>query len=134
MKLLKNNLPLCFLFSVLMFTAACKKKESVATPAAAAATPAKVTTNDVSSFTDSTAECSGNVTSQGSSTVTSRGICWDNNPNPTVKTFSISEQGSVGAFYIQLGGLSSGTKYYFKAYCETTDGIVYGAEKNFTTK
>jgi uncharacterized protein (TIGR02145 family) len=68
--------------------------------------------------------------------VVSYGNCWAITPNPTTSNFKTSNTGKPGKqvdFTSQLSGLSSGTKYYVRAYAITTEKTIYSTEINFTT-
>ena len=87
-----------------------------------------------SSITATSAVCGGNVTSDGGSTVTERGIYWGTSPNPEVNGSHTPANGSgTGSFTVSLTGLTSGTTYYVKAYATNSVGTAYGSEVSFTT-
>ena len=92
-----------------------------------------VTTGNVSDITATTAKCSGNVTDQGASTVTERGICWGTNHNPTIIGNHANSGTGAGSYICQMTGLTNGTTYYVRAYARNTQGITYGEEKEFST-
>ena len=77
----------------------------------------------------------GNVTAQGSSTVTARGVVWSTSQNPTVNsnTGSIASGSGTGSFTANISGLNSGTRYYVRAYATNTAGTSYGNQIDFTT-
>jgi hypothetical protein len=92
-----------------------------------------ILTLDVTHITNSTAETGGAVMSEGSSPVTSKGVCWSKVPNPTINDdFTVNGKGK-GLFWSSLVGLEKNTKYYVRAYAETDDGFTYGDEKFFET-
>ena len=92
-----------------------------------------VSTLDVINITESSATCSGNVSSQGGSTVTERGVCWSLAPNPTINNSTLTSGTGTGSFTCELTGLTKNTKYYVKAYAKNSYGVAYGEEKSFTT-
>ena len=92
-----------------------------------------LTTSQVSSITDSTAQSGGNITSEGESTVTARGVCWNTSGNPDISDAHTSDGGGTGSFVSNITGLSSGTTYYVKAYASNSKGTAYGSEYSFTT-
>jgi len=96
------------------------------------ATPA-ITTNNVSDITCTTATCGGNVTSQGISSVTARGVCWSTSQNPTINDSLTIESGSSGSFTSNITGLEPGTTYYVRAYATNSAGTAYGTQRDFTT-
>jgi hypothetical protein len=93
-----------------------------------------VTTNNVSSITQTTATCGGNVTSSGSSTVTARGVCWDTSKNPTRSDSKTTDGSGTGSFTSKLTGLQSNCQYYVRAYATNSEGTSYGDQISFYTK
>ena len=94
---------------------------------------ATVTTNDVSNITTNSAICGGNITSQGNSTVTARGICWSTSQNPTISNSHTFDGMSGGSFTSNMTSLSVNTTYYVRAYATNAAGTAYGEQKTFTT-
>jgi len=92
-----------------------------------------VTTDSVSNIGHTTAMCGGNVTSEGTSSVTSRGVCWGTAHNPAITGNHTVDGSGSGVFTSSISGLSSGTLYYVRAYATNTVGTSYGAEVSFTT-
>lgn len=93
-----------------------------------------ITTNHITDITQTSAKSGGNITSNGGTTITERGIVWSKNPEPTVNdTKIISNQNSTNTFISIIDGLTPNTKYYLKAYAINSVGITYGEEKEFTT-
>lgn len=93
-----------------------------------------VTTASVSNITSSTAVCGGNVTSDGGSLVTSRGVCWSIFPNPTINDSYTSDGSGIGAFTSSLSELDDNTTYYVRSYATNEVGTTYGEQKSFTTE
>ena len=94
---------------------------------------ATVTTDEVTNITETSATCSGTVTSEGGEIVTSRGICYNTEPNPTYQNYYLNQGGGIGHFSIRISGLASNTKYYIRAFAVDSTGISYGSEKSFIT-
>ncbi len=93
-----------------------------------------VTTSAMSQITVTTATCGGNVTSDGGSTVTVRGVCWSTVHNPTISNSHTTTNGSgTGSFTSDLTGLTANTTYYVRAYATNSQGTAYGNELSFTT-
>ena len=92
-----------------------------------------VTTSTPSNVTASTAQCSGNVTSDGGADVIERGICLSKNPNPNINSTIFKSGSGTGAFTINLINLLNNTTYYVKAYAKNSQGVAYGEEQSFTT-
>lgn len=94
-----------------------------------------VTSNaTVSSITQTNASFGGNVTSDGGSPVTARGVCWNTSGGPTVSLSTKTTNGSgTGSFSSSITGLTAGTIYKVRAYATNANGTAYGEEVTFTT-
>lgn len=95
----------------------------------------RVVTSDISNITSWSASSGGNVISDGGADVHVKGVCYSNNPNPTIYTsINATYDGSgLGAFVSSITGLTNFTRYYVRAYAVNTIGISYGEEKTFFT-
>ena len=98
-----------------------------------AATKPTVTTSELTGIMQNAASCGGNVTSDGGSAVTVRGICWSTSPHPTVNDSHTADGSGTGSFTSDLTGLASNTMYYVRAYATNYVGTAYGEEYSFTT-
>ena len=94
---------------------------------------ATLTTTTVSSVTETSAVSGGNITNNGGTTVTSKGICWGTSPNSTPADNSSVNGSGTGSFASNLSGLTGGTTYYVRAYAVNSVGTSYGNEVSFTT-
>ncbi len=92
-----------------------------------------VTTNSVSSVTASTASSGGNVTSEGSASVTARGVCWSTSATPTTANSHTTDGTGTGTYSSSITGLSPGTPYHARAYATNSIGTGYGSDLTFTT-
>ena len=98
------------------------------------ATLPTVVTNNTSNMTATTADCNGNVTSDGGATVTHRGFYYGTSPNPeTTGSKKTDYNIGTGAFTCTLTDLTPNTTYYVKAYATNSVGTSYGEQKTFTT-
>ncbi len=95
--------------------------------------PLTVTTNSVSSITQTTVASGGNVISDGGSSVTTRGVCWSTSQNPTTSNSKTTDGTGTGSFTSSLTGLTANTTYYVRAYATNSAGTAYGNELSFTT-
>lgn len=111
---------------LLMVVAGCKKEDEKTEPV--------LSTASVSVITATSAISGGNITFDGGSTVTERGVCWNTSQNPTIAD-SKSTDGSTGtgSFTASISGLTSNITYYVRAYATNSAGTGYGDEKIFTT-
>jgi hypothetical protein len=99
--------------------------------------PPIVTTGAVTAITGTSATGNGNVTNNKGIVISTRGIVWDTNTNPTIILTTKSEEtGSFGngAFSRLITGLYGGTVYYVRAYAINIGDVVgYGDTVTFTT-
>jgi uncharacterized protein (TIGR02145 family) len=129
MRIIKYQKPFWFYLSalagaLLIFTGNCKK-DNEHVP--------ELTTNVVSYITPIAAVCGGEVTSEGSSTVTAKGVCWSTDHIPTISDSKISDGTGKGSFTSTLTGLKANTKYYVRAYATNNAGTAFGSVETFTT-
>ncbi|MEE4356386.1 MAG: fibronectin type III domain-containing protein, partial [Desulfococcaceae bacterium] len=75
-----------------------------------------VETFSTSSITQTTASSGGNVTSDGGTSVTARGVCWSTSTNPTTANSKSSDGTGTGTFSSSITGLTANTTYYVRAY------------------
>lgn len=65
---------------------------------------------------------------------TSRGVCWNDFPNPTISDNKTLDGVGKGSFTSTLTELKPFTTYYVRAYITNSEGTRYGNELNFTTQ
>ena len=92
-----------------------------------------VTTASIGGITESGAVSGGNVTSDGGSPVTERGVCWGTSQNPTTDSDKTIDGSGSGSFTSTISGLSPNTPYYVRAYATNSIGTAYGAQETFTS-
>jgi hypothetical protein len=95
-------------------------------------TLATLTTDAITNIAATTATSGGNITADGGSPVTQRGVCWSTVTGPTTADFLTSDGTGSGTFVSNLTGLTNGTFYYVRAYAITLAGTAYGNEQTFT--
>ena len=96
--------------------------------------PTLAATTAASSIASTTATSGGDISSDGGSAVTVRGIVWGTTSNPTTAlTTKTSDGTGTGAFTSSLTGLTPATTYFVKSYATNAIGTNYGAEISFTT-
>ena len=93
-----------------------------------------VTTTAVTGITQTTAVSGGNVIDDGGELVTTRGVVWSTNENPSYSNNAgmTTDGEGTGIFVSNLSGLSPGTNYFVRAYAYNSTGIAYGNEVSFT--
>jgi uncharacterized protein (TIGR02145 family) len=94
-----------------------------------------VTTTAISAPTQTTATSGGNVTADGGSAVTARGVCWNTGVagNPTINDSHTTDGTGTGTFTSSLTQLSANTSYKVRAYATNSIGTAYGDPVTFTT-
>ena len=92
-----------------------------------------LTTTDLSAITATTATSGGNITNDGGSPVTARGVCWSKNQNPTIADTKTTDGTGTGSFTSAITGLTPGTTYYFRTYATNSIGTAYGNQITITT-
>lgn len=88
-------------------------------------------TYSATSIAATSAVSGGNITSDGGSTITSKGLVWGTTSGSS--TYSLTIGAGTGTFTGTLTGLTSGTMYYVRAFALSSAGISYGQEISFTT-
>jgi hypothetical protein len=94
---------------------------------------ASISTAAVTNISSTGATTGGNITSDGGAAITSRGVCWSTEQNPTVSNSKTNDGAGVGTFTSTLSGLSPGITYYVKAYAVNSVGTAYGTQVSFAT-
>jgi uncharacterized protein (TIGR02145 family) len=115
---------------ILMLLGCSKKAED---PPVADPTIPILTTDAVKAITQTTATCGGTITSDGGASVTSRGVCWSELPNPEITGAHTADGSGAGMFTSPLTGLTPNTPYYVRAYASNSKGIAYGNVQSFRT-
>ena len=99
---------------LLIFLAGCKKDKPSTTPVIISLEP--------SSITDTSAISGGNITSDGSSAIIARGVCWGIIINPSVSDSKTKDSIGTGTFVSKIFGLKAGTIYHLRAYATNSIG------------
>jgi len=92
-----------------------------------------VTTTNVTNITNTQATSGGTITTQGSSAVSARGVCWSTSPSPTIANSKTADGTGTGSFTSALTGLTANTTYYVRAYATNSSGTAYGNQLVFLT-
>jgi uncharacterized protein (TIGR02145 family) len=94
---------------------------------------ATLTTTAATSVTSISVVTGGNITAEGGTPVTARGICWSTSPNPTIANDTTRNGAGAGLFTSNISNLLGSTTYYIRAYAINTTGVGYGNQVTFTT-
>jgi uncharacterized protein (TIGR02145 family) len=119
-----RNLTLVLTGVIILLAAGCKKDENDSLPV--------ITTSPVTYIDEQSVFVEGVVTDNGGAAVTETGICWSTSHNPTTANYKIMGSGPV-SFTCMIGGLTTNTQYYVRAYAINSVGIAYGPEFSFRT-
>lgn len=92
-----------------------------------------VTTQSISNITTNSAISGGNITDDGNSSITARGVCWSTNSNPTIADNHTSDGTGEGIYNSNMSGLNHTTTYYVRAYATNSEGTGYGNSLSFVT-
>lgn len=92
-----------------------------------------VTTSTVSNITQTTATCGGNISEDGGTVVTERGIYYGTLINPENNGTKVQVGSGEGSFTTSITDLTVGTTYYIIAYATNSTGTSYGTELSFST-
>jgi uncharacterized protein (TIGR02145 family) len=92
-----------------------------------------LSTGSVSSVTDSSAVCGGDITDDGGSPITARGVCWNQSGSPDTTDQHTFDGTGAGSFSSSLSGLECGTTYHVRAYATNSVGTAYGDEITFNS-
>ena len=92
-----------------------------------------VSTAEVAEITSTSAVSGGNVTWDGGSEVSQRGVCWSTDTNPTISDDHTTDGSGEGSFVSLIQGLNPNTQYYLRAYAVNDMGTAYGNQISFTT-
>ena len=94
----------------------------------------KLSTTSVTEVSAIGAKSGGNITSDGGSPITARGVVWSTETAPTIALATKTSDGTgTGTFQSTVTGLAGNTKYYVRAYANTSSETSYGEDKEFTT-
>ncbi len=115
---------IAMLSAMIIITGCSKEKDSK---------PATVNTLDATDVTGTTAVCGGDVTDDGGSAVSERGICLSGNGEPSVSDTRMTVPGNTGRFTVKFQGLTKNSVYLYRAYTINESGVSYGFVKSFTT-
>ncbi len=88
----------------------------------------------ISYITTTSANYTCNVTDDGGTAITERGICWSTTSPPTTSDNHIADaNNSIDEFNGTITGLAKGTTYYVRGYAINNKGSAYSAETHFET-
>ena len=92
-----------------------------------------LTTIPAASITSYSAVSGGNISDDGGSGITARGVCWSEEPNPTIEANHTENGTGTGGYISNITNLDANTAYYVRAYATNGEGTGYGNEIMFVT-
>jgi hypothetical protein len=93
-----------------------------------------VGSNNVSNVNTTSVVMGGNVSDEGGSGVSSRGVVYSSaTSNPTTGNSRVNMGGGGGGFSGTISGLAPNTTYYMRAFAQNGVGTSYGAVRTVTT-
>jgi len=95
--------------------------------------PTVVTASNFTNLTNTSVTAGGDVTDDGGSPITARGVCYSTSPDPDLNDQYTVEPGTTGPYTSDITGLTSQTTYHVRAYATSALGTSYGADETFTT-
>ncbi len=92
-----------------------------------------LTTKAITGVSSNIASSGGDITSDGGSPITAKGVCWNVNPGPTLAHFKTQDGTGSASYNSTLTGLSPLSTYYVRAYAINAIDTAYGNELSFTS-
>jgi len=92
-----------------------------------------LSTTKISEITASSALTGGNITSDGGTAITARGVCWSTDSNPTINDRTTTDGAGTGRYSSTITGLTANTVYHVRAYATNSAGAAYGNAVTFTS-
>lgn len=93
-----------------------------------------VTTNPVTDISTVSATSGGSVTAPASTLIEARGVCYSQNPAPTLNDLYTTDGTGTGSFTSSLDNLTPATQYHVRAYASLKGGkTIYGNPVAFKT-
>jgi uncharacterized protein (TIGR02145 family) len=111
--------------SLIVLATGCKKDKKSGVPV--------LETLQIEYIAQKAAQSGGNITSNGGSMITIRGVCWSTHDSPTVSDYRSFNGAANGEFESFITGLTPNTTYYVRAYAMNSHGTGYGNLVSFTT-
>jgi uncharacterized protein (TIGR02145 family) len=93
-----------------------------------------LTTNNLTEIKTNSGISGGNITDDGGSPITVRGVCWSNNTEPTIVNYKTTDGSGTGTFSSNITNLQPNTTYYVRAYATNVIKTSYGIQQTFKTK
>jgi len=92
-----------------------------------------LTTIELTGITAVSANSGGNITNDGGSPITARGVCWSTAQTPTTTNSKTTDGSGPTSFTSAITGLTPGTTYFVRAYATNSVGTAYGNQVTAAT-
>ena len=92
-----------------------------------------LTTKEATTITLTTATCGGIISDHGGVTASTVGICWSQNPQPTMADDLATQAYSTDDFSLNMTSLEGNQIYYVRAFAINDAGTKYGNQISFVT-
>ena len=92
-----------------------------------------ILTKSLSSISQTSVICGGEITNIGGANIISNGVCWSTSPNPTLNNYFTIDLINNEIFESNVTNLLPNTQYYIRAYATNSQGTSYGSDSTFTT-
>ena len=98
--------------------------------------PTVTISNEAETITSNSFTIQSELTATGGAEITSHGICWSENQNPTIENAKadIGARTSIGTFKSTATGLKPSTKYYVRAFATNQIGTSYSEQITVITQ
>ena len=93
----------------------------------------KITTTPITNLIDNGIVIGGNITFDGGTSITKRGMCWGTKLNPTIEDNITNDGTGSGVFTSSINNLQPNITYYIRAFVTNKLGTAYGEELSFKT-
>jgi hypothetical protein len=90
-----------------------------------------ITTVSPNSITLTTAKSGGTNLSDGGTSITEKGVCWNTTGTPTYSSSKTNNGSGSSNFTSVISGLTTGKTYYIRAYAKNNVGTSYGSQFAF---
>lgn len=126
-KTIIRSLQIIAMLYIVVISFSCKKEETFVSPP-------EIKTLEGSDMTYNSSTLSGSIISDGSSSISERGICWATETMPDLEDNKMvyTDTLATDTFSLTISGLENNTTFYARAYAVNSVGISYGNEISFT--
>lgn len=90
--------------------------------------PPVLITKEITNTTTNSVLSGGIISSDGGSTITARGVCWNSTENPTITDNKTTDDLLSETFRSSISGLVPNKLYYMRSYATHNTGTSYGNE------